>query len=210
MALLQSARKKTAAGQTLTAREKKTVKDFELEKRREYGVQYLRAMPKGDFIKLFGGSFKVNIEWNAEYGFPWPDKGKHDVDCVVMLEWYRDNFINGSRGGSDNPEDILLQGASQSLKDEYVRERIREKRITNQHRTIELEAVKASYLPMTLIMETHNSLAERIRKTRERLTRHFDGEAKEKIELAFEGLVEDFIRDVEDKFGDGDSGDDIT
>ena len=198
--ILQSIQQKRATGKPLTKAEQKELLDIDLERRREHGVQYLRAMPKGDYLRLFGGSSKVHIEWRDEHGFPWPEKEIKTINLVEIVAWYRQQFIHG---GNEDSEDVLLRGASQTLKNEFVREKIREKQITNKQKAIELEKLQASYVPIGPIIEAHNELAERIRKTRERLVRDFDGEERDRIERAFDDLLDDFIRDVETKFGNG-------
>lgn len=200
-ALLRSAREKLAKGdENLTKAEEKAVANYEAAQRKKWGYPYLRAMPKGDYINYFDGSWRVNLDWRDEYGFPWPPERNARIDIVEIVNWYREQFIKRTTAPVfADTDDVLLGGASQELKDEYIRERIREKRITNQQKNLELEQQLENYVPIGPIIEAHNELAERIRKTRERLALRFDGEDREFVDRAFEDLISDYIRDVDEK-----------
>lgn len=202
--LSRAAQAKIQAKQPLTRAERTALARFEQQQTRTHGVRYVRAMPKGDFLDLFGGSSKVYIEWRTRYGFPWPESAG-TVDVLEVGRWYRRQFVDGGQKvpTTASEDDILLSGASQELKDEFIRERIKEKRITNQQKAIELEIERRSYVPLAPIIEAHNELAERIRKTRESLARQFDGQARERVELAFDDMIADYVQDLETHFGDG-------
>lgn len=197
--LVKSAQSKISAGDTPTKAELSAFRKFEKATRAKHGQAYLRAMPKGDFLDTFGGSSKVYIEWHNNYGFPWRKKAG-EVSLVDVLQWYRKQFIDGP---VVDGEDFLLQTASQALKDSFVRERIREKEITNRLKEIELQRTVAGLVPLEPIRQWHNSLAALLARTRERLAREADAEHREAIEQAFDDLSTDMERMIEERFGDG-------
>ena len=201
---VKAARDKIARGETPSGPELRALNKFELEQLKTFGQKYLAAMPKSHFLDLFLGSSKVYINWRDSFGFPWPPKGDEGVDLKEVLKFYRTRFVNGNGSlpsGADE-DDVLFQFASQDLKDELIRHRIREKEVTNQIRTIELQKALEGWAPIEPIKEWHNSLAELVLRTREKVVKGLDGEQKEYAEQAFDDLGDDMQRLTEEQFGD--------
>ena len=141
-------------------------------------------------------------QWHEGQGFPWPHQ-TGTVDVGAVLRWYRERFVQGSTTVGGDVDDVLLAMASQELKDQFVRERIREKEITNQLKTIELQKAVDGLVPLEPIRTWHNALAGHISKTREKLARDADPKFRERVDEAFEDLAIDMQRLMDEQFGDG-------
>lgn len=204
--LVQSAGDKIIRGEDPSRDEVRALKKFEREQLKSIGQKYLTSVPKTQFLQLFQGSTRAYIDWRDSYGFPWPENQKDGVDVREVMRFYRSRFAQGGVSlppGADE-DDILLQFASQDLKDELVRHRIREKDVTNRIKSLDLQKALEDWAPIEPIREWHNTLAELILRTREKIVKDLDGERKERAEQAFDDLGDDMARLVEDQFG-GDS-----
>lgn len=202
--LLASARRKLELGEILTGPEKRALKQFEEKQLLEYGLRYIRNVPKSDFIDLFDGSHKVYLDWQRKYGFPWPQNRSKGVNLQEVIQWFRARFIERGAGTgltvAASEDDLLMSYVSQELKDQLAREKIREKQITNQQRALELERLLERYVPIEPVIQYHNTVAERLRKTREALARHFDGRDREVIEQAYDDMIDDIERSIDVMF----------
>lgn len=99
-ARLKTAKEKLASGRPLTKAEQAAVSQAESDKARQIAMPWLRAMPKGEFVELVGGSTRVYLDWEKAHGLPW-HKSKPSVDALELLRWFRDQFAAaGSPAGS--------------------------------------------------------------------------------------------------------------
>lgn len=203
--LVRSARYKISQNQQPTQTELRALRKFEHRQLYEFGQKYITAMPKGHYLDLFLGSSKVYIEWRQAYGFPWPESSK-TVDVREVMRFYRARFAENG-GLQIGGEDALLAGAPQQLKGELIRQRIREKEVSNQLKEIELRRMLENWLPIEPIKQWHNMLAELILKTRERIVRSLDGDQKETAEQAFDDLGDDMQKLTDEQFGEMDYDD---
>ena len=201
--LVRSGREKISRQEIPSRDERRAIGKMEAEQLKTLGRKYLAAIPKGHFLELFLGTSKVYNEWRESYGFPWPEERRATLDLREVLRFYRSRFAQGGSmvpAGADE-DDILFQFASQELKDELIRHRIREKDVTNQLKAIELQKALEGWAPIEPIRAWHNTLAELILRTREKIVKALDGEHKERAELAFDDLGDDMKRLVEEQFG---------
>lgn len=201
--LLQAAQAKGL--RDLTANEKAAVA------RHEEGI-FLRVFAscrKTLATELFGTSSKVITDNRNRRGVPWP-LGKRDrVDLreLVQFLWryFLEHPLPEARPGGLTEEDVLLAGASQDLKDEFLRERIRERRIVNQQKSIELQLLEESHIPTKEVRIILAEAAGLIAKKRESLERILEGEAREVVSRAFEDMAEDINKKgeaIDDGSGD--------
>lgn len=84
----------------------------------------LRRMPKSQFLREFGGSSKVNIEWHKRYGFPW-SPADNTVDVVEVVLWYRDKFKRGQQEGHDTAGETRAEAELRKLQLEADRLQLR-------------------------------------------------------------------------------------
>lgn len=96
--LVQSAREKQKSNSKKRLTKPEIAAVVELERRQARGIDmpYMRAMPKKDFLALFGGSSKVYLDWQRRHGFPWG--GGASVDAVEILIWLRAQFAGERQG----------------------------------------------------------------------------------------------------------------
>ncbi len=204
--LLRAAQAKLQTGDPLSKAEHRALSEWEREQTRRYGSRYVAAMPKADFLGGAGLSSKVCIEWRERHGFPYPEEKNAGVNLFEIIRhlWREVTGKPNSADGIPDSDDVLLSGVPDAVKIELVKEKTRGQRIANELRQIELERAREQYVPLAPIMAAHNELAERIRVTRERLARRFDGRQKDEIERAFDDLIDDYQRAIANQFDDGD------
>jgi hypothetical protein len=110
--LILEAQAKLAAGKKLTRQQITAVEAAEAEKRKAHDLPYMEAMPKGEFVERFGGTFLVYINWRKRYGFPWPEDRSATVNVLEVLKWFRDwlaanpnQTLEGQAAADDRPAD---------------------------------------------------------------------------------------------------------
>lgn len=205
MQLVASANAKLRARQKPTGPELKALAKHEKLITEKYGGRLLRAAPKAFVLELLGTSSKVVTDNRKRRGFPWPEGRNSPVDLGKLLRWFWAFYLEHSgeppRGASE--EDVLLYGASQELKDEFLRERIVERRYSNEQRRLELQREIDQHVPIDVVETLLSGLAAAIRKKREDTTRNLSPRDAEKVGEAFEDLADDFLRTVKDCLGSG-------
>jgi len=193
-----TARDLLAKGEHVPRDELRALKKYEKEQLRTLGQRYLKAIPKAQFVELFGGYNKVYIDWRDAHGFPWPANHRVGVNLRDVLQFYRKWFArNGSSSVNADEDD-----SSRGLQNELERQRIREKDVTYQLKAIELQKALDDWAPIEPIREWHNTLAELILRVREKIVNTLDGEKKELAEQVFDDLGDDMTRLVEERFGE--------
>ena len=196
----RAAMAKHRRGESLKTRERQAIAKYERQQTAIFGLRYLSAMPKADFLRHFKGNAKTYLAWARDRGCPWPDVARDPVDVRDMFNWLRDQYINDGKATELQPgEDPMLSGCSQAVKDEFVRAQIADKRLVIERRKMELEREMGLFVPLEPIVDLHNELAERLKRTRERLVRQFDGDERERIERAFDDLIDDYLRQIAEK-----------
>lgn len=190
--LLQSAQSKGL--RNLSANEKAAVA------RHEEGIflRVFQSCRKTLLTELLATSAKVVVDNRNRRGFPWPlgKRDRVDVRDVLQFLWrfFLEHPLPEARPCELTEEDVLLAGASQDLKDEFLRERIRERRIVNQQKAIELQLLEDSYIPTKEVRTLLGEAAGLIAKKREHLERVLDGETLALVSRAFEDMAEDINR----------------
>jgi len=215
MSVAMRARDKALAGEELTAKEKKALKEVELENLRKHGTAYLQAMPKMDYCGIIGKHQKQMAD-DRRYGFPWPFEKDARINVCEVLIWFHTWMSKNGRkiisGGIEpNGDEPWLQDASKEIKDKYIQKRIEGVELDNEKKRAELSKTYEQFVPIEPIRQWHNQSAELIRRLRERLSRDFDGDNRERIEQGFDDLIDDLVRLTDEQFGnDGDSSTDKT
>ncbi len=121
-----AARRKQRGGGQPTQRELAALRRVEKSKEAEDRERYYRSVPKGDYTRLAGDRQPKVLNGQARrWGVPC---GERAVDLYAVLAWFHDLLATHGPKLLGDAGDPLLAGASQSLKDEYTREQIREKR----------------------------------------------------------------------------------
>jgi len=106
---VKSAKSKLAANKPLTKAEKFALARAKADQARREAEPWLRKMPKGTFIELYGGSSRAFINWREKRGFPWHDNGD-EVDAVAACAWFREQLAAGGlSGGADPVGDVAAQ-----------------------------------------------------------------------------------------------------
>lgn len=202
--LIATARQKLAANQKLAAREIAALKRFEREQLERYGPAYLAAMPKGDYARISGRQSKQLIEAADRYGLPYRTEDK-TVDVARMLRWFHDFLAqNAAELAASAGDDPVLQLASGKLKDEYVREKILGVRLDNQRKETENAKAVDECLPVEPMRQLLNFVADRMRRTRERLSRKLDGEARDVADRAYVDMIDDVEKYISSRFNASD------
>lgn len=123
--LVAAALEKRRAGQTPTRAEARALARFQREAQAQQRRDALAACPKKLYCELSGRQVKVLNEQAARYGIPC---GSATVDLGAVVRWLHDFLARNKTLLSGASEDPLLAGASQQLKDDYVRAQVAEKR----------------------------------------------------------------------------------
>ncbi|MEN1680772.1 MAG: hypothetical protein AAGJ46_14380 [Planctomycetota bacterium] len=135
---------------------------------------------------------------------------------VYAPDWLRDwaqhtAGLPPGRTGQLTEDDVLLAGASQDLKDEFLRERIRERRLINRERSMELAHLEESHIPTERVSQFAMGLAEVARKRCEdeqgRFENKFGRDAAKMVAQMFEDFADAALKRFENEFGDTDECD---
>jgi len=123
-ALARATIAKSKAGKPLTQRDERAIAKVAAWNLHTKGLTFSAAVPRTIFMQWTGRTRKVLLDWADRYGFPFrgetiDQKAAWMAVCSLIAD--HGNVLQ-SRG-----EDPLLAGASQALRDEYVRQQIREK-----------------------------------------------------------------------------------
>ncbi|MEO0532223.1 MAG: hypothetical protein AAF266_16880, partial [Planctomycetota bacterium] len=190
--------------------ERTALRRTEDELKLRHGMQLLAAAPKTLVCELMDTTSKVVTDNRKRRGFPWPVGQREPVDLRELLRFFWRYYLEGPAPAADG-EDLLLQGASQELKDELIRERIREKRIANEARAIELHRLRESHLPVEQVRTALAPLADLLARARSDLALRLEtidsvDEARQVIDQAWEDLYQDFESETVSALDDSDEG----
>lgn len=209
-ALVRAAQQKIQAGQVreLSRAEKKALEDYERLQTETYGLRYFRRMPKSDAIDHLASSSKVVTDNRERRGFPWPTGRRDPVDMQAVLRWLWKYFLaTEPAAAAPDADGDLLRMASEELRDELIRQRIEERKIANEQKRVELQALVESYRPAELYETLLGEMAEIIRRKRLDLTKRFDGSVRETVDRAFDDMADSFERIIEEQLSGSDSDD---
>lgn len=206
--LRDSAAKKLKAGKRLVRDERAALRKAEDDMRMRHGMALLAAAPKTLVLGLLDTSSKVVTDNRKRRGFPWPSGQRDPVDIRGLLAYLWRYYLEGPAPAAHG-EDLLLQGASQELKDEFIRERIREKRITNESRAIDLDRLRESHLPIEKVRTALMPLADMLARARSDLALRLETitsleEAKQVIDQQWEDLYQDFEAEIDSSLNESD------
>lgn len=155
----------------------------------------IKSVPKKLYCQITGRQPKVVNEQADRYGVPL--RGD-TIDVGNVLEWLHDFLAKHGRTIlAQSPDDLLLEGASQQLKDAYVREQIKEK--AAKAKLAELDLAQRSG-ELVLAAEIHDHLtrfASILRRTGEALQRRFGPDAQRILDKG----LDDCDREIEARFG---------
>ncbi len=122
--LVAAALEKHRTGGKPSAAEKRALKGFRKAEEERLRWEYYKSIPKKDYLKLSNRHGKVVLDQGRRYGLPLEGR---TLDLGKVLTAFHDLLARNKHLLAAGAEDPLLAGASQSLKDAYVREQIREK-----------------------------------------------------------------------------------
>jgi len=152
--LAASALEKKRVGDTPTSEEKDALKRVKKAEEERTRWKYYGALPKKHYLELSGRQAKTVNEQAHRYGLPLIGA---KLDLQKILTAFHDLLAENKHILTGKNEDPLLAGASQALKDEYVRQQIREKAgkatlaelevAERQGRLVDREAFQASLGP---------------------------------------------------------------
>jgi hypothetical protein len=123
-ALVRSALEKVKAGQAPNQRETRALKRHEGRKEEERLLGVLRSMPQRIVRAVFGGvQCKQLQDMQVRWGLPFAQESIDWFEIGPRLWAMLVKF--GKQKAAMDPDGELLEGASKSLKDEYVRQKTR-------------------------------------------------------------------------------------
>lgn len=147
--LLASAAAKRKAGKQLNRAEAALVRKAAAVKEELDRWKFYQNIPQKHWAKMSGRQWKVLREQAELYGIPFADAV---IDLTRVVPAIHDFFAKHFRkfATPGNPEDELLEGCSQKLKDEYIREQTLYKRV--QREELEKKLVPLDKLSAALVM----------------------------------------------------------
>lgn len=210
--LLREVQQRRQSGKPLTPKHKAAVRRHE----ESTLVRLLGGVGKTLAAWLLDSSSKVINDAMRKRGFPWPEGNRDRVNVVELLRWlwryYIEHPLPDARAGGLTEEDVLLVGASPDLKDEFLRERIRERRLVNRQKSMELVLLEESHIPTERVAQFAMGLAEVARKRSEDEQRRFESrfgpDAAKMVAQMYEDFADAALKRFENEFGDGDKCDD--
>ena len=178
--LVQKALAKRRAGENPTTRETAALRRWEAARREDQAWEIYRDIPQKHWIKMSGRQWKVLREQAELYGIPFAED-RIDLPKVVraLHDFFAKHFRKFSQVRLD-PEGELLQGCSQKIKDEYVKEQTRRVRL-------QADEMEGKLVRMDELVPLITQLSTSIRRTGEQLQRRFGHEA---LDIFESGLVE--------------------
>lgn len=202
--LLREAQQRMQSGETLTPKHKAAVERHQ----QDTFLSVFLGCQKTFFAELLGAAPKVLVDNRDRRGFPWPVGKRDRVNGRDILRFLWRHFLeNKPQGytGKRTVDDILLEGASQELKDQYVREQIQEKQLQRRIKAHELELLEQAHIPTKEVRTLLGEVANLIAKKRESLERSLDGESLKIASRAFEDMADDIARKADGIDDGGDS-----
>lgn len=151
--------------------------------------KYYRTVPKKHYRQLSGRQDKVLNEQATAYGIP---VGGPTIDLEAVLRWFHD-YLSRTRIRGDSEADAIVQGASQELKDAYLREQIREKRERAKLARLERQQQEGSLLARDDVHRAHARIASLLRDCGSRLLREFGPVAQQMLDEAIDGAVREAV-----------------
>lgn len=188
--LAKSAQKKLAAGESLTAHEKAEIN----RRQQETFLSVFLSCGRSLFADLLEASSKVLCDNRDRRGFPWPEGKRDPVDGRKILRflwrYYLENKPSESSNRKRSTDEILLEGASPELKDEYVREQIREKQINRELKELDLAKAREAHLPTEAFRARLMEAGQLIAKKREYLERVLPDPQRTVVSQAFDDMAD--------------------
>ncbi|TWT35333.1 hypothetical protein KOR34_02230 [Posidoniimonas corsicana] len=173
----------------------------------------VRKNEESTLVRLLGSVGKTLSAWLLDTqskqirdamrnrGFPWPEGNKERVNLIELLRWLWRYFIEhplpDAKPGGLTEDDVLLVGASQELKDEFLRQRIVERRLVIQQKEHELLLARESHLPTVEVQQVLAEAAQLIAKKREYLERTLPPEAARVVAQGFDDIADAIERQAE-------------
>ncbi|MBE3132301.1 MAG: hypothetical protein IMZ55_02425 [Acidobacteria bacterium] len=151
---------------------------------------HYRTVPKRHLCRLFDRQTKVLHEWADRYGFPF--RGE-TLDLFAVCKAISEYLSRNKYSLPDGSEDPLLAGASQALKDEYVRAQIDEKKKRAALLEIEIREREDRLVSREEIHAGLGRIAAILRDAGEKLQRKFGPEAHRLLSEA----LDDAIREMD-------------
>lgn len=196
---------KIKAGSTPTAAERNALKRIERKREEDDRRRYYASVPKKHYCELSGRQNKVVNEQARRYGIPCDGR---EVDLFAVLRVFHDLLAKHGHKLLGDTGDPLLEGASQALKDQYVREQIREKKEKAILARLERLEREQKLLPRDLVHELLGHVAEALRNGGQTMQRqHGEGpytlltEILEDAERTIAGFFDDHAPTADDDSG---------
>lgn len=169
------AKQKRAEGKKLTGHDQAAIE--RLERATLADVLWQRcyqAIPKGDYVRLSGRPHKVVDEQGQRYGLPVLGD---TIDLGELLGWLHDFLAEHKYVLGSSIDDPLLAGASQALKDEYVRQQIAEKAQRTRLAELEVQEREGALIVRDVVHDFLAEVAGIVRRVAEAIQKHYGPEA---------------------------------
>jgi len=194
--LAANAREKQARGESPSHREAQALERNKRLQRDQLRLALIRSVPKKVYCQLTGRQPRTVNDQADKYGVPLRGDS---VDLGAVVEWLHDFLAKHGRAiRSQSPDDLLLEGASQELKDEYIRQQIVEKRAKARLAELDLAQRAGELVTAASIHELLTRFASILRRKGEALQRRFGPDAQRIMD---EGL-DDCDRELDRYFPD--------
>jgi len=196
--LAARALQKRRGGEKLTQEEARVLRRIEAaaEERRRW--EYYATLPKKHYVELSGRPTKVLNEQADRYGFPL--RGK-TIDLGAVLRSIHDFLARHKHtlAAAISIDDPLLEGASQSLKNAYVKEQIKEKREKAALARLDRQEREHELLSRDEVHDSLARIASIIRGCGDAMQRRFGPEALEILNDSLDSAD----REIESLFQNG-------
>ena len=185
LGLAKAALEKRREGKSPTRDEAAALRRIEKQKDHDLRRKHYASISKKDYRDLCGRQDKVLNEQAAEYGIP---IGGAAIDLGAVLTWMH-NFLAENKfklkALSDDDAANLI-GASQSLKDEYLREKIKVTREQAIKAQLERKHLERTLIPLDFLHETLGKVAGILRSLGGRLERRLGHHARKMLDDALD------------------------
>jgi len=199
-----AALKKRQAGDEPTADEKAALKRYRKSEEERHRWQHYRSIPKKHYRELSGRSAKVLLDQARRYGIPLAGR---TLDLAKILTAFHDLLAANKHILAGQNEDPLLAGASQSLRDAYTRQQIREKDAKATLAELEVAERRGQLVDREAFRATMGPFFGILRDADHRLQREFGPRAHEIYIEALDEATERALETLEEMAGRDDAGD---
>ena len=202
--LAKACLQKQRGGAKTTREERAALRRVQKAQEKTRREQYYRTIPKSDYRLLAGGRAARTLNEQA-VRYRIPIQGP-TVDLYALIQWLHQFLADNRHKLVAESGDVLLEGASQALKDEYVRTQILEKREKAELARMDRLEREGALLPKEMVREFNARLATVLRTAGDVLQREFGPDAARVVNEALENLA----REVRSLNGASDNSNDLA